>query len=87
MLRCGVVEDLKGQMVRFYGGLRREIQDLIDSKDYHSIQHLFHISMLAKKNFAGSPTEEEEHLRATTATSASQGIILFGCMDVHTFHH
>jgi hypothetical protein len=25
MLRCGVVEDQEDQIVRFYGGLRREI--------------------------------------------------------------
>jgi hypothetical protein len=25
MLHCAVVEDLEDQMVRFYGGLRREI--------------------------------------------------------------
>jgi hypothetical protein len=32
MLRCGVVEDPEDQMVRFYGGLRREIQDIVDYK-------------------------------------------------------
>jgi hypothetical protein len=51
MLRCGVVEDPEDQMVRFYGGLRWEIQDIIDYKEYHSIQRLFHLSMLAEKEF------------------------------------
>jgi hypothetical protein len=37
-------------MVRFYGGLRREIQDIVDYKEYHSIQRLFCLSMLAEKN-------------------------------------
>jgi hypothetical protein len=50
MLRCGVVEDLEDQMVRFYGGLRQEIQDIVDYKEYHSIQRLFHLSLLAEKN-------------------------------------
>jgi hypothetical protein len=36
-------------MVRFYGGLRREIQDIVDYKEYHSIQRLFHVSMLEEK--------------------------------------
>jgi hypothetical protein len=49
MLRCGVVEDPEDQMDRFYGGLRREIQDIVDYKEYHSIQRLFHLSMLAEK--------------------------------------
>jgi hypothetical protein len=37
-------------MVRFYEGLRREIQDIVDYKEYNSIQCLFHFSMLTKKN-------------------------------------
>jgi hypothetical protein len=53
MLRCGVVEDPEDQMVRFYGGLRREIQDIVDYKEYHSIQRLFHLSMLAEKELQG----------------------------------
>jgi hypothetical protein len=53
MLRCGVVEDLEDQMVRFYGGLRREIQNIVDYKEYHSIQRLFHLSMLAEKELQG----------------------------------
>jgi hypothetical protein len=53
MLRCGIVEDPVDQMVRFYGGLRREIQDIVDYKEYHSIQHLFHLSMLAEKELQG----------------------------------
>jgi hypothetical protein len=40
-------------MVRFYGGLRREIQDIVDYKEYHSIQCLFHLSMLAEKELQG----------------------------------
>jgi hypothetical protein len=40
-------------MVRFYGGLRRKIQDIVDHKEYHSIQRLFHLSMLAKKELQG----------------------------------
>jgi hypothetical protein len=47
MQECGVVEDPKDQMVSFYGGLRWEIQDIVDYKEYHSKQRLFHLSMLA----------------------------------------
>jgi hypothetical protein len=53
MLRCGVVEDPEDQMVRFYGGLRRKIQDIVDYKEYYSIQRLFHLSMLAEKDLQG----------------------------------
>jgi hypothetical protein len=53
MLQCGVVEDPEDQMVCFYGGLRREIQDIADYKEYHSIQRLFHLTMLAEKELQG----------------------------------
>jgi hypothetical protein len=49
MLRCGVVGNQEAQIVRFYGGLRREIQDIVDYKEYHSIQCLFQVAMLAEK--------------------------------------
>jgi hypothetical protein len=53
MLRCGVVEDQEDQIVRFYGGLRREIQDIVDYKEYHSIQRLFQLAMLVEKELQG----------------------------------
>jgi hypothetical protein len=53
MLRCGVVEDQEDQIVRFYEGLWREIQDIVDYKEYHSIQCLFQLAMLAEKELQG----------------------------------
>jgi hypothetical protein len=53
MLRCGVVEDQEDQIVKFYGGLRREIQDIVDYKEYHSIQRIFQLAMLAEKELQG----------------------------------
>src|SRR5438105_15898476 len=64
MVRCGVVEDQEDQIVRFYGGLRHDIQDIIDYKEYHSIQRLFHISMLAKKGLQG----RQQQRRSNTVT-------------------
>jgi hypothetical protein len=86
MLHCGVVEDPEDQMVRFYVKLMREIQDIVDYKEYHSMQRLFHLYMLVEK-IAGSPTMEEHHLHATIAYGTSKRVILFGRTDVHTFHH
>jgi hypothetical protein len=42
---------------------------------------------VGRKRIAGSSTAEEQHFRATPATGASQGVILFGLMDVHIFLH
>jgi hypothetical protein len=53
MLRSGVVEDSEDQIVRFYGELRREIQDIVDYKECHSIQRLCHLSMLSEKELQG----------------------------------
>ena len=90
MLRCGVVEDLKDQMVRFYGGLRREIQDIVDYKEYHSIQRLFHLSMLAEKELQGhqqrrSSTFAPHQPPAPAVTPVSKGIagcIAYVCQDL-----
>jgi hypothetical protein len=54
MLCCGVVEEDEDKMVRFYGGgLNRNIHDIIDYKEYDSIQHLFQLAMLADKELQG----------------------------------
>src|SRR5436190_8892139 len=58
MLRCGVVEDQEDQIVRFY------IQDIVDYKEYHSIQRLFHLSMLAEKELQG----RQQQRRSNTIT-------------------
>ena len=79
MLRCGVVEDPEDQMVRFYGGLRREIHDIVDYKEYHSIQRLFHLSMLAEKELQGrqqrrSSTFAPRQPPAPAKASSSSGV-------------
>ena len=49
MVRCGVVEDPEDKVCHFYGGLRREIQDIIDYKDFTTTNQLFQLAMLAEK--------------------------------------
>jgi hypothetical protein len=36
MMRCGVVEDPEDKLCHFYGGLRREIHDIVDYKDINT---------------------------------------------------
>jgi hypothetical protein len=36
MVRCGVVEDAEDKVCRFYGGLKCEIQDIVDYKSFVS---------------------------------------------------
>jgi hypothetical protein len=47
MLHCSVGEEDEVKMMCFYGGLNTEIQDIIDHKEYGSIQRLFQLAMLA----------------------------------------
>jgi hypothetical protein len=53
MLHCGVEEENEDKMVRFYGGLNMNIPDIIDYKQYDSIQCLFELPMLAEKELQG----------------------------------
>jgi hypothetical protein len=46
---CGIVEVLKDEIVRFYGGLRREIQDIVFHKEFYSVNRLFELAILAEK--------------------------------------
>ena len=48
-IRCGMVEDMEDKIVRFYGGLRHEIQDIVYHKKNCTINHLFQLAMLAEK--------------------------------------
>jgi hypothetical protein len=61
MLRCGVVENQEDQIVRFYRGLRREIQDIVDYKEYHSRQRLFQLAMLAEKELQGHQQQQRNN--------------------------
>jgi hypothetical protein len=49
MVRCGVVEDEEDKVCRFYGGLQREIQDIVDYKEFTTTNQLFQLAMLAEK--------------------------------------
>jgi hypothetical protein len=91
MLCCGVVEDQEDQIVRFYGGLRREILDIVDYKEYHSIQHLFQLAMLAEKELQDhqqqqrnntftprqlpTPAKAAPSSSGRTATPSSTGVV------------
>jgi len=41
MIRCGIEEDPEDKVCRFYGGLRREIQDIVNYKDFNTTNQLF----------------------------------------------
>jgi hypothetical protein len=49
MIHAGVHEESEDKIYHFYGGLRTEIQDIVDYKEYNTINHLFQLAMLAEK--------------------------------------
>jgi hypothetical protein len=60
MTRCGIEDDPEDKVCRFYGGLRREIQDIVYYKDFNTINQLFQLAMLAEKKIGGTSTKEPE---------------------------
>ena len=48
MIRCGFVEDNETMLARFMGGLNKEIQTILDYKEYNNITRLFHLACKAK---------------------------------------
>ena len=53
LLRCGLDENEDTKMARFLGGLNREIQDILDYKEYNSITRLFHLACKAEREVQG----------------------------------
>jgi hypothetical protein len=47
--RCGIVEGHEDALCRFYSGLRRNIQDIVDYKEFNTVNKLFQFAMLAEK--------------------------------------
>jgi hypothetical protein len=53
---CSVVKKVEGTedvICCFYSGLRREIQDILDYKDFDTVDKLFQFAMLAEKEVQG----------------------------------
>jgi hypothetical protein len=53
MIRAGVHDETEDKICHFYGGLQTEIQDIVDYKEYNTVNHLFQLAMLAEKELQG----------------------------------
>jgi hypothetical protein len=49
MIRCGIEEDNEQIMAHFFAGLNKDIQNILDYKEYHTINHLFHLACKAER--------------------------------------
>jgi hypothetical protein len=48
MIRCGIEEDNEALLARFFRGLNKEIQTILDYKEYNTITRLFHLACKAE---------------------------------------
>jgi hypothetical protein len=62
MIRCGIKEDPEDKVYRFYGGLRREIQDIVYYKDFNTTNQLFQLAMLAEKEIQGHQQKNQANI-------------------------
>jgi hypothetical protein len=53
MLHCNLEERVDATMARFFAGLNREIQDILEYKDYTNITRLFHFACKAEREVQG----------------------------------
>jgi hypothetical protein len=53
MIHTGVHEESEDKICHFYGGLRTKIQDIVDYKEYNTVNYLFQLAMLAEKELQG----------------------------------
>jgi hypothetical protein len=53
MIRCGILEEPDAAMARFRGGLKREIQDFLDYKEYADMTQLFEFASKAERKVQG----------------------------------
>jgi hypothetical protein len=79
--RCGIVEGHEDALCRFYSGLRRDIQDIVDYKDFNTVNKLFQFAMLAEKELQGgqhrpwttfgAPSTSQTHTPASSHTPST----------------
>jgi hypothetical protein len=83
MIRAGVHEETEDKICHFYGRLRTDIQDIVDYKEYNTVNHLFQLAMLAEKELQGrQPTRVKRsftprHPSTTPSTSRAPAIACF----------
>jgi hypothetical protein len=65
--RCGIIEGHEDALCHFYSGLRRYIQDIVDYKEFNTVNKLFQFAMLAEKELQG----RQHRPRATFGASST----------------
>jgi hypothetical protein len=69
MLRCNLEEREDAAMAQFFAGLNREIQDILEYKDYTNITHLFHFACKAEREVQGRHASAKTNFSARRTNS------------------
>jgi hypothetical protein len=77
MLRCGLVENNDTAMAHFLEGLNREIQDVLDYKEYNNITRLFHLACKAGREVQGrhARTQVDSSVGRTTSFHSKPTVV------------
>jgi hypothetical protein len=70
LMCCGIVEGTEDSICRFYSGLQRDIQDIVDYKDFNSVNQLFWLAMFAERELQGGELQGKSKV-STTYTQPS----------------
>jgi hypothetical protein len=68
---CKIVEGAEDAICHFYSGLRRDIQDILDYKDFDTVNKLFQFAMLVEKEVQGRQ-QSQHRPRSTLAPPPCQ---------------
>jgi hypothetical protein len=71
MIRCGILEEPDAAMARFRGGLNREIQDILDYKEYSDMTQLFEFACKAEREVQGRRSRTYSNTFAGRNSSSS----------------
>jgi hypothetical protein len=71
MICAGVHEETEDKIYHFYSGLRTEIQDIVELKEYNTVNYLFHLAMLVKKELQGHQPMKTKTSFMTRSTSTA----------------
>jgi hypothetical protein len=71
MMHCGIEKDNEALLARFFRGLNKEIQTILDYKEYNTITHLFHLACKAECEVQDRRTATRANFSAGRSTSWS----------------
>jgi hypothetical protein len=68
---CAIVEGHEDALCRFYSGLRHDIQDIVDYKEFNTVNKLFQFAMLVEKELQGRQHRPRATFGASSHTTST----------------